>query len=221
MERIRDFARYHLFSWAFTLWYRRNVHRYWEKVGETYSRERFKLQDSIQARLAVDFLVEKIAEFEPELALEVGCGYGRVLKPLIEKGIKVIGLDFSSTQLKGCKEYLPKDAQLIRADAKNLPFKDKTFDLSFTSGVVMHNPPKDANIIRCELIRVSKNFVLHNEDMRKTEYMWGYDNARIYRGMGFEIVENIDAPTVTGGRKCDYVLFECNLTMNNRDIGEN
>lgn len=157
------------------------------------------LQDSIQAKIALDFLVEKIAEFKPELVLEVGCGYGRVLKSLMEMGISVIGLDFSSSQLKSCREYLPKGAQLIRADAKNLPFKDKVFGLSFTSGVIMHNPPKDANIIRQEMTRVSKTFILHNEDIRKTEYMGGYDNPSIYRSMGFDVVEDIDAPSVMGG----------------------
>jgi SAM-dependent methyltransferase len=74
-----------------------------------------------------------------QLVLDLGCGNGRDLRFLEERGLKVIGLDFSSGQLlsvigKGC------DADVIQGDVVSLPFRDGTGDAALLSAVLHHIP---------------------------------------------------------------------------------
>ena len=57
--------------------------------------------------------------------LELGCGNGRILLPLLERGTDVVGIDASAPMLaelrrKAAKRALP--ARVARADARRLPF---------------------------------------------------------------------------------------------------
>jgi len=66
-----------------------------------------------------------------DVVLELGCGYGRVLKLLAQKAQNVYGIDISSESLDLAKEYLLgyNNIKLFQMNAKALDFKDKTFDV--------------------------------------------------------------------------------------------
>ncbi|MGY5853666.1 MAG: class I SAM-dependent methyltransferase, partial [Candidatus Thorarchaeota archaeon] len=51
--------------------------------------------------------------------LELGCGYGRVLQPLSEKAIRVVGIDTSFSSLVLAKELIGLDPRidLVQGDA--------------------------------------------------------------------------------------------------------
>ena len=76
--------------------------------------------------------------------LEVGCGMGRILKPLSTRFPRLIGLDVSSKMLDLAREYLvdalPKvDLGLIGPDGK-YPVSDGTVDLAFSIITFQHMP---------------------------------------------------------------------------------
>ena len=61
--------------------------------------------------------------------LELGCGSGRVLVPLVRDGLHVVGVDASQPMLVRCQERLARlapsardRARLVRADFRALPF---------------------------------------------------------------------------------------------------
>src|SRR5262245_9622877 len=56
--------------------------------------------------------------------LEMGCGTGRILVPIAEKGISVTGLDASEPMLKKLREKLPQ-ADLHLADMRDFNLKRK------------------------------------------------------------------------------------------------
>jgi SAM-dependent methyltransferase len=68
-----------------------------------------------------------VADLLPSLGagpvLELGCGNGKTLKPLIKAGVDAVGLDISWNILR----RLPKGAPLALADASWLPFRDASF----------------------------------------------------------------------------------------------
>lgn len=68
-----------------------------------------------------------VAEMLPLLGdgrvLELGCGNGKTLKPLLAHGVPVVGLDISWHILS----RLPQDAVRVMADAQALPFADGSF----------------------------------------------------------------------------------------------
>jgi ubiquinone/menaquinone biosynthesis C-methylase UbiE len=67
------------------------------------------------------------------LVLELGCGYGRVLKELSAKAALLVGIDNSLKSLRfGRKNFLKSDKTvLICMDAERLGFSDNKFDLVF------------------------------------------------------------------------------------------
>jgi len=75
-----------------------------------------------------------------DVALEIGCGIGRLMKPMGEYYKHIIGLDFSPRMLEESKEYLPgADVRLIKDDW-NFPVKDDSVDLVYSVIVFQHIP---------------------------------------------------------------------------------
>jgi 2-polyprenyl-6-hydroxyphenyl methylase/3-demethylubiquinone-9 3-methyltransferase len=77
----------------------------------------------------IDFVLERIPP--GARVLETGCGYGRVLKRLLEKTDQVFGIDTSPSSLRMACEMLPRAAGPLLAlmNAAELGFADDTFDL--------------------------------------------------------------------------------------------
>lgn len=80
---------------------------------------------------------------ENKKVLEVGCGIGSDLVRFAKKGGKVTGIDISPRSIKLAKENFKVagvKGNLKVADAENLPFKDGSFDLVYSMGVLHHIP---------------------------------------------------------------------------------
>jgi ubiquinone/menaquinone biosynthesis C-methylase UbiE len=58
--------------------------------------------------------------------LDVGVGTGRFALPLSEKGLQIVGVDISAPMKQQAKRKGLRD--LLRADARRLPFRNHTFD---------------------------------------------------------------------------------------------
>jgi len=104
----------------------------------------------------VDYVLQKIRP--GDLVLELGCGYGRVLRRLVSKARMVIGIDTSLASLLLAQQMLDdvSNCQLIKMDALHLAFCDRAFDLvaCIQNGIsAFHVNQKD--LIR-ESIRVTK-----------------------------------------------------------------
>jgi len=65
-----------------------------------------------------------------ELAIDVGCGTGALLRELIARGVRAIGVDISLGMLARAKS---SPAPLVAADAENLPFRAGLVDIVFTA----------------------------------------------------------------------------------------
>ncbi len=77
----------------------------------------------------VDYVLQKIRP--GDLVLELGCGYGRVLRRLVSKARMVIGIDTSLASLLLAQQMLDdvSNCQLIEMNALHLGFQDHVFDL--------------------------------------------------------------------------------------------
>lgn len=77
-----------------------------------------------------------VEDLKPGTILDVGCGVGYpALRPLYERGYRIIGLDISREYLDEC-HGLP----VMRGDAHHLPFKDSSFDLVIATEILEHVP---------------------------------------------------------------------------------
>ena len=78
--------------------------------------------------------------------LDVGCGLGTWARFLRERGHRVHGVDFSVPLLSRARGWAGSDVQVCAATATHLPFKEDSFDVLFSWGVIEHdeNGPTDA-----------------------------------------------------------------------------
>ena len=75
----------------------------------------------------------------PSNILEAGCGLGRWVIPLAEKGFNVTGIEIEQEAVdiinKNCSL---SNANVIQGDIFNMPFSDKKYDIVISLGVLEH-----------------------------------------------------------------------------------
>ncbi len=183
--------------WA---WKRRflyaNPRRYWTlRGGDDYFRE----QEGQPARSRrAEWIAERLAQYRPNSILEVGCGYGKLLREIrYRTDVPIVGVDFSLTQLQQARRFLAEHdkIELILSRGESLPFPDGSFDMVVTSAVILHNPPAVAERIRREVLRVARRFAAHNEETSTSYNRYGYDTALWYRSRGVGLAETGPIPT--------------------------
>ena len=171
----------------------RKPREYWQKRGGD---DYFEEQEVAHHRtLRSQFIAEEIKKLSFDSLLEIGCGYGKQLKNIASNGSFVVGCDFSRPQLIKAKEFCGGiNIHFVEADVETLPFGDKTFDAAFSSAVILHNDFDKAKKIISEMIRVSRKYLIHNEDTDITFSRYGYDMRKTYEKMNFKIVESKEIP---------------------------
>jgi SAM-dependent methyltransferase len=97
-----------------------------EWFGEDYLRI-YQHRDESEAERAVDLIAAHLPGGEIQAVLDLACGAGRHSKPLCERWWTV-GLDLSASLLRVARGEAP-NAPYVRADMRELPFADQSFDL--------------------------------------------------------------------------------------------
>ncbi len=187
--------------------YRGNPQDYWSKRGgQTY----FEEQEAVEDRtLRSQFIAGEVKQISFGSLLEIGCGYSKQLKNLSSTGVSFFGCDFSRPQLLKGKEFFPPMiGRVAEADAEFLPFKDKSFDVVMSSAVILHNKHPKAQRIISEMIRVSRRYLVHNEDTDITFSRYGYDMTQTYRAMGFRIVTSKQIPCSQDPAHTQFTIVE-------------
>jgi len=94
-----------------------------------------------------------------ERVLELGCGNGKTSRALAERGCDVVGIDLSRSALRLCRSSVPKDAggQTLLADARNLPFADRTFFAVVAFHVIGHLEKRNRERAAREVLRVLRS----------------------------------------------------------------
>jgi len=79
----------------------------------------------------ISFRFEVLGEPAGWRVLDLGCGSGRHIAPLVARGARVVALDLAPPVAEGALGVLV-------ADGRRLPFQDGTFDLVLASEVLEH-----------------------------------------------------------------------------------
>lgn len=155
---------------------------FWDKWSDTFMEDEWQVRTHTQH----DWMLRKVKEIKPKTILEVGCGFGRNIKFLIENGIdasKITGCDISPKMIKKAKDYVSNNKViLIVSDAKRLPFDNKLFDLVIIHGLFMHIKPEDVRKAISEALRVTKialisaeqNYLPLDEGSRRYTFVHNY-----------------------------------------------
>jgi SAM-dependent methyltransferase len=117
-------------------------HRHREGGGSAAFWEEFGSEGSFEDRLRfcetdpLRPLFEKFARPGTRM-LEGGCGQGQYVAYYAARGVKVVGLDFAREWLGRLRRRDP-DIPLCVGDVSKLPYRDESFDVYYSGGVVEH-----------------------------------------------------------------------------------
>lgn len=133
----------------------------WEKMWKDFDRHTFlgeyffnKIKDKLN-EILIEIKIPKKSK-----VIDVGCGSGRTLLWLRSMGYKnSIGIDHSKSSIQYCinKNNLKKN-DVFLMDAFKTKFKNNTFDLVFSEGLIEHF--KNFNPVVKEMCRISKRYVI-------------------------------------------------------------
>jgi SAM-dependent methyltransferase len=120
--------------------------------GEDRTRERFaweweRYPGALEEDRAV-FLEETqlpAQAWKGRLALDVGCGMGRYARVALSLGAEVVAFDLSDAllRLRGDARREPR-LHLVQGDILSPPFRDSTFDIVYSQGVLHHTRDTEA-----------------------------------------------------------------------------
>lgn len=117
--------------------------------------------------------------------LDVGCGNGRDLPPLLEAGCICTAIDCSPEMIAEARKRLPPPhaalCELLVADATRLPFDDGEFDAVFSSEVIEHIPDWQAAVAEmARVLRAGGRLVLTTPNRRS---WYGLDRYVLFEGL--------------------------------------
>lgn len=106
------------------------------------------------------FWRELLGRYPVERVLEVGCNIGGNLQWIVQKvpARQVYGIDVNEKALSQVRNRLQVNATW--SVARELPFRDAWFDLTFTAGVLIHQPEDALLAVMSEVVRCSRRYVL-------------------------------------------------------------
>jgi pseudaminic acid biosynthesis-associated methylase len=109
--------------------------------------------------------------------LEVGCNRGHNLRAIAEmlSDAYLVGVEPNDYAIKIAKNA-GDNIYVIKGDASNLPFKERSFELVFTAGVLIHIPPAELEKVLKEIYRTSSKYIL------AVEYYSEQEEEIVYRG---------------------------------------
>lgn len=110
------------------------------------------------------FWKELLASIEVERVLEVGCNLGANLRWLatLLPPHQVYGVDINNSALGQLRTAVPS-INTVWSAARELPFRDRFFDLVYTTGVLIHQPQETLTDVMAEIVRCSRRYVLAGE----------------------------------------------------------
>jgi len=103
-----------------------------------------------------------LARFPVKRTLEVGCNTGANLRWLAASVPEVYGIDVNHKALTDVRRTMP-GVNAVFAAGRDLPFRDRSFDLVFTTGVLIHQPSESLPLVMGEIVRCSRSYVLCGE----------------------------------------------------------
>ena len=117
-----------------------------------------KAKNRYHLEVEIKLMLDLLSPEKGQRVLDIGCGTGISLEPLLDKGLYLTGIDPSPYVLDLASKRLGSQVDLHRGAAEDLPFDDNEFDSAFvfTSLEFVDRPAKAIE----EACRVAKDTVV-------------------------------------------------------------
>lgn len=174
--------------------------KFWQgESGRAYTDRNPESVQELEALYLKDYGISRSAMNEEFLSgfersikiLEVGANVGVQLEMLRQQGFEnLLGIEINKYAVLQAKKLRP-EIDIIVGSAFDLPFRDRYFDLVFTSGVLIHIAPHDLGQALNEIYRVSNcyiwGFEYFADELTEVKYrgqsglLWKADFSKVYR----------------------------------------
>jgi len=114
---------------------------HWEKAAKTR-------MGKYLTQIETDFIFKSITPSQTCTIMDVGTEAGRFSSIASDKNATVIGIDLDSYGLRRLK-LKTRNVDVIQADARRIPMKDRTFDAIFMIEVLDYIPDLDETFAEC------------------------------------------------------------------------
>lgn len=164
---------------------------YWTERGRTYEQE---AHDRGWWATENQPLIDLLDTLTFESVLELGCGFGRVGRTVLNRwpGVAYTGMDVSPDLIDAARRILPESAELLVADLATWD-ADRQWDLVLSVSVLGHLLPTDIAGVLGKMRRWARRDIVHvdwNEVGGRTEYQYGHPYQNIHRAIhGGTVVE--------------------------------
>lgn len=150
-----------------------------------------------------------------DTVIDVGCGTGALCSVLNTKGLSVTGIDPAEKMLNHAKRQPEnKDIEFILANVlEQLPFDDKSFDISIASYVAHGLQKNDRKKMYSEMSRVTKNRVIIYDYNQNRSFMTSVIEW-LERGDYFRFIKNAENEM----KECVADMKECFSEVNVIDV---
>ena len=147
-----------------------NPAEYWHERGKVYKQNfRYNKDFVLQEEVLISYLSNNLftASDLTYPVLELGCGYGRITKLLLNKFHKMVkeylAVDLSPHQIENAKEYVYPNDNKITFSVSDIQSLDtnKKYDLVILSEVLLHVLPSDIEIIIKKVISLSNKHIIN------------------------------------------------------------
>lgn len=181
-----------------------NPEEYWLSRGKRYlhefSKRSFSEKQYVQKQEQI--LIKFLKTLNFESVLDVGCGFGRITKLILEHfhGAKIQAIDLSPDQIKHAHKYVndPR-ASFFIGRIQDVAVPEGKYDLVVAVAVLMHIPFEEVGIVLKKMVKASRKHVI-NVDWYMAPgavsggYCFAHDYASLYKDAGAQFDKMIPIP---------------------------
>jgi SAM-dependent methyltransferase len=195
-----------------------SVKTYFKDEARTKNRYFKTAKNSLKQRKIFDLclsLLEDITKHHSKLIklMDVGCGAGNFT---LEFGKKfpqfkqIVGVDFLKEIVDAAQEKVKQNKKIsfIQAELLNIPFNDKTFDVTICIDVLHHIHSDDFKCAIEELMRVTDKFLILEIRNKKNIFNFWYHHVVqpfFYRNLPIHVTSMDEINHVAG--ECHFQLY--------------
>lgn len=149
--------------------------------------------------------------------LEVGCGFGRILKELHsvlkeeKKTVKLVGVDFNKQMINTAIEYTKSTNITFFLCENKIPLPDNSIDFIYTHAVLIHNSEEQVNKLFAEFKRILKKTGLMHHDFVDGDKQRGIESSKNALNSNFPLYAYKKEQLKLIAEKHGFKLIDCTL----------